>query len=157
MKTMASASVAKRVEQARCKELMRDFLLAYRDWMEEALRREKLTLPQLRMLHAVEQGSEESAAAIARACQVTPQTLQAMLERAVREKWIVRRPSERSLRILTASLTPKGRAILERGKQLSEELGLRMWAGVDTAALKQCNGVLEQGLANLQAIAAGEK
>ena len=155
---MARITAAKRAEQSRTKELMRDFLLAYRDWMEEALRREKLTLPQLRMLHAVEQGKEESAAAIARACQVTPQTLQAMLERAVREKWIVRKPSERSLRILTSSLTPKGRSILERGKQLSEELSSRMWADVDAAELKQCNGVLERGLATLQAIAAaGEK
>ncbi len=150
-RTRVAKKAGRREQELRSKELMRDFLLGYRDWMEIALRREKLTLPQLRMLNAVAESGGQSAASIARTCQVTPQTLQAMLQRAVREKWIVRRHSEQNQRILAALLTPQGKAILARGKALSDELSALIWKGTNAARLRECNEVLELGVESLRA------
>ena len=72
-----------------------------------------------------------SGATIARTCQVTPQTLQAMLTRAEREGWITRDISEVNHRILTASLTRKGEVALGTrpghcGRDRREDLDRRL-------------------------------
>jgi len=126
---------------------VRDLLLAYKGRLEEAVRPHGLTLPQLRMLHAVSEQNEVSAAAIARLCHVTPQTLQAILARAVREGWIVRGTTQRNHRILTASLTPKGLSLLEIGQRAASEIETGMWSGVPRTTLEQVIQVLQQGAA----------
>lgn len=131
---------------------MRDLLTGYKALLEHALREEGLTLPQLRLLKAVsEQQAEVSSATIARRCQITPQTLQTMLTRAVREGWLVRGTSARNHRIMTASLTPKGEALRKRGELVAAELERLVWAGVPRKAIERMNGVLDRGLANLHA------
>ena len=62
---------------------MRELMIGYRSLLEDKLRGEGLTLPQLRLLKAVRLQGDVSAAALARTCMVTPQTLQAVLGRAV--------------------------------------------------------------------------
>ena len=128
---------------------MRDLLGAYRVRFEDELRGTGVTLPQLRLLKAVEQQTEASAAAIARLCQVTPQTLHAMLARAVREGWIVRGSSHRNHRFVTAALTSQGKAILEHGTGLKERLDAELWRGVPASAMRAMRETLEAGLANL--------
>ncbi len=154
--TPSSAAARKRAETRLLSSAVHSFITAYKGWLEDALRREKLTLPQLRLLRAVEQGQGESAASIARACHVTPQTLQIMLERAVREKWIVRTHSERNSRILTAALTPRGEAILAQGKQLASDFEQQVWAGTGVATLQQCTAILQRGVASMDRIRAAE-
>jgi DNA-binding MarR family transcriptional regulator len=126
---------------------VRDLLLAYKATLEDALRPQGLSLPQLRVLHAVSEQNELSAAAIARQCHVTPQTLQAMLTRAVREGWIVRGTTQKNHRILTASLTPKGISLLEIGQQAAQEIEARMWSAIPRKTLKNVIEVLHQGAA----------
>ena len=106
----------------RCTKSLRDLLLGYRSLLEDALRGEGLTLPQLRLLHAIKEQGSVSGASIARTCQVTPQTLQAMLPRAEREGWITRDISQRNHRIVTASLTRKGEMALASGVAAAAEI-----------------------------------
>jgi DNA-binding MarR family transcriptional regulator len=134
-----------------CTQTLRELLVGYRTLLEDALREEGLTLAQLRLLKAVQEHGGVSGATIARTCQVTPQTLQVMFARAVRERWIIRSTSERNHRILTASLTSKGRSLLERGMAMAAEIEATLWAGVSADDVAQTNIVLGRGLANLHA------
>jgi DNA-binding MarR family transcriptional regulator len=129
---------------------LRELLLGYRSLLEDALRGDGLTLPQLRLLHAIKEQAGVSGATIARTCQVTPQTLQAMLTRAEREGWITRDISEGNHRILTASLTRKGEMALASGVATASEIEEKIWTGVSTHTLDQLNATLEHGIANLR-------
>ena len=121
----------------------------YRALLEDSLREEGLTLPQLRLLKAIDEQDGASAAALARTCYVTPQTMQSILTRAERAQWIVRGKSLGNNRIVTAALTPLGKAVLERGWQMSARIEAILWSGVDLATLQQLNRILEAGIANL--------
>ncbi len=136
---------------------LRELLVGYRSLLEDALRGEGLTLPQLRLLKAIQEQGDVSGATIARTCHVTPQTLQAMLTRAERERWITRDMLETNHRILTASLTRKGEAVLARGLAAAAEIEERIWTGVSADTLHQFNETLEHGLANLHSELAGDR
>jgi DNA-binding MarR family transcriptional regulator len=124
---------------------MRDLVIAYKAALEESLGPYGLTLPQLRLLHAVAEREDVSSAAIARECHVTPQTLQAMMTRAAREGWILRERSANNQRILTASLTPKGRRLLDRGEQFVRRIEEQMWKDVSSKTLSAFAEMLELG------------
>lgn len=142
-----------RCEKARaareCTRNMREMLLGYRAVLEDALREEGLTLPQLRLLKAIQEHGGASGASIARSCQVTPQTLQAMLTRAVRERWVIREISEHNHRILTPSLTANGERLLERGLETAASVEAQIWAGVSVSDMNIVNETFSRGLANL--------
>ena len=89
------------------------------------------------------------AAAIARACHVTPQTLHTMLTRAAREGWITRGSSDRNHRFVTASLTAQGHAILQIGTELRERMEAELWEGASIESIRVVRTALETGLANL--------
>jgi DNA-binding MarR family transcriptional regulator len=132
---------------------MRDLLIAYKGALEESLRPYGLTLPQLRLLHAVAEREDVSSATIARECHVTPQTLQAMMKRAMREGWILRERSESNQRILTASLTPRGRRLLDRGERFARRIEEQIWKDVPSKTLSAVAGLLElrsASVANLE-------
>jgi DNA-binding MarR family transcriptional regulator len=131
---------------------IRELMNGFKSLLGDALREEGLTLPQLRLLKVIsDQQFEISSAAIARICQITPQTLQTMLERAVREGWIVRGTSARNQRIITASLTPKGEALRKRGELVAAEIERTLWSGVSRKAIERMNETLSSGVANLHA------
>ena len=146
---MDSTETAKKAEARRCTEAMRDLFQGFRARFEEELRGTGVTLPQLRMLKMVEGQQGTSAAAIARACHVTPQTLHTMLARAGREGWIVRGSTDRNHRFVTASLTPSGRAILQIGMELRDRLEAQAWGDASLDDLVAVRKALESGLANL--------
>ncbi len=146
---MTQAGKGRQAEARRCTEAVRDLLLAYKARMEEQLRPTGVTLPQLRLLKAVAQGDEVSAATIARRCHVTPQTLQSMLTRATREGWIIRGTSENNGRIVTASLTRSGKAILKHGLELAGRIEHEIWHGVPLAAMRSLRETLDLCMANL--------
>lgn len=146
---MRDPQTAKQEEARRCTEAMRDLFQVFRARFEEELRGTGVTLPQLRMLKMIEHQSEASAASIARMCHVTPQTLHAMLARAVREGWIVRGTSDRNHRFVTTSLTAQGQAIVGNGMRLRERFEAEMWSDVPVAALADFREMLERGLAKL--------
>ena len=147
---MAGLPKGRQAEARRCTEAVRNLLLGYKAHMEEAMRPAGITLPQLRMLHAIDQQQTDvSAATIARLCHITPQTLQSILARATREGWITRGSSQRNGRILTAALTPTGRAILHQGMAAAEAIQEQIWRGLPVASMRSMRETLEAGLANL--------
>ncbi|HVG26267.1 MAG TPA: MarR family transcriptional regulator [Acidobacteriaceae bacterium] len=133
----------------RCSQTLRELLGGYRALLEDSLREEGLTLPQLRLLKAIREQHGLSGRSIARTCQVTPQTLQAMLTRAVREGWITREASESNHRIVTASLTRDGEELLAHGLAMAAEIEAKVWAGISVSALDVVNDTLDRALANL--------
>lgn len=147
---MPNAPTARQVETRRCTEAMRALFLSFRAFFEEELRGTGVTLPQLRMLKTIGEQDQASAAAIARTCGVTPQTLHAMLTRAVREGWIVRGTSDRNHRFVTASLTPRGESIVQSGTQLRERMEAELWRDVPIPTLTVVRKTLESGLLSLE-------
>lgn len=143
-----------RLEKAKlarqCTQSLRELVVGYRSLLEDFLRGEGLTLPQLRLLKAIQEHGNVSGATIARTCSVTPQTLQAMLTRAERERWITRGILESNHRILTASLTKKGEEVLARGLAAAAQIEEKTWTGVSADTLHQFNATLEHALANLR-------
>ena len=133
----------------RCSQSLKELMVGYRALLEDALGGSGLTLPQMKLLHAVKEQGSVSGAMIARICQVTPQTLQAMLTRAEREGWITRDISAVNRRILTASLTRKGEAALATGMAAAAEIEEKIWSGVSVNALERLNNTLEHGIQNL--------
>ena len=73
-----------------------------------------------------------------------------MLTRAEREGWITREISEMNHRILTASLTRKGEAALQRGLATAAEIEEKIWTGVSANTLDPLNTHAEHGIANLR-------
>jgi MarR family transcriptional regulator, organic hydroperoxide resistance regulator len=141
----------KRAEARRISEAMRDLLNIYRARFEYEFGKSGVSLPQLRMLKAVQHGAERSAASLARECHVTPQTLHTMLARAAREGWIARGSSGSNHRIVTATLTTAGEALLQQGSALKEATEAEMWADVPLKAVRQTRKTLEAGLQKLMA------
>src|SRR5699024_1768916 len=132
---MTAYQVEKARLARRCTQSLRELLLGYRAVLANALRDEGMTLPQLKLLNAIQEQGNVSGASIARICHVTPQTLQAMLTRAERERWITRDTSKANHRVLTASLTKKGETALARGFAAAAEIEETIWSGVSTNAL----------------------
>ena len=83
---------------------------------------------------------------------MTPQTLQAVLTRAVQAKWIVRGKSEKNERYVTAPLTPLGKSILATGMAMAARIEKRIWKDVGLSDLKRLNELLQAGIANLEAV-----
>jgi MarR family transcriptional regulator, organic hydroperoxide resistance regulator len=150
-KHKASKEERKAAEARICSENMRHLIGGFRAGVEDELRMNGLTLPQLRLLKAVKQQADVSAAALARTCSVAPQTLQAVLGRAVQAKWIVRGKSKTNERIVTATLTPLGESVLQQGMEMVFRLEERIWRNVGLSDLKQVNETLLAGIANLEA------
>jgi DNA-binding MarR family transcriptional regulator len=145
----------RRAAEARtCSENMRQLTIGFRSLVEDGLRAEGLTLPQLRMLKAVKHQTDVSAAALARTCMVTPQTMQAVLERAVQAKWIVRGKSKKNERFVTATLTPLGESELQQGMAMVVRIEGTIWEDVGLSELKQMNETLRAGIAKIEAASA---
>jgi DNA-binding MarR family transcriptional regulator len=126
-----------------CMKSMRSFLVAFKGLLEDELSDAGFTLAQMRLLYAVKEKAGVSAAELGRTCEITPQTTQALLTRAEREKWIKRSKSAKNGRILTTELTPKGEALLERGRALSARLEAMLWDGVKLSEVRQINERLQ--------------
>lgn len=146
----ASKAETRAQETRKATDNMRELIVRVKSLLEADLREEGLSLAQLRMLKAVGQHSNVSSAELARVCLVTPQSLQALLTRAVREGWITRSHSLTNDRILTASLTPAGQELLGRGLAVFARLEERMWSGIRAGELREFNRVLENALSCLQ-------
>ena len=146
-----SKAQRKAAEARTCALQMRRLTVGHRSLLEDMLRGEGLTLPQLRLLRAVKEQTDVSAAALARTCVVTPQTLQAVLARAVQAKWIVRGKSAKNERYVTATLTLLGESILATGVAMAARIEERIWMDVGLSDLKRLNDTLQAGIANLEA------
>ena len=87
-------------------QLMRRIMVEFRGQLDEELRPYGVTTAQIKVLWAVRDSPGSSGAQLSRMCQVTPQSAQALIQRAEVEGWIVRGKDRTNDRIVTASLTP---------------------------------------------------
>ena len=140
----------KAAEARSCSENMRRLITGFRGRVEDELRADGLTLPQLRLLKAVKQQEDVSAASLARTCSVTPQTMQAVLGRAAQARWIVRGKSKKNDRFVTATLTPMGESVLKQGMDVVVRIEERIWREVGLSDMKQLNETLQAGIAALE-------
>lgn len=125
---------------------MRSFQLAFRHLLEDDLRADGLSLAQMRLLYAVQEKNGVSAAELARTCEVAPQSMQALLTRAEREKWIRRSKSAKNNRIVTTELTAKGKAVLERAHSHSARVAEMMWGKLPLSKIHEFQELLQEGI-----------
>ncbi len=144
------ASPNRNREQRKLSTGMKRMLTGSRTLLEAALEREGITLAQLRMLNALHEHAQTSAAGLARLCYVTPQSMQAAVIRAEREGWIEREASPANRRILTAKLTRRGRQVLKRGLALWSSIEQEVWSGASPQELRALNDALLGALERLQ-------
>ena len=138
------------VEQRELSLLMKRLITGYKALLETMIEQEGITLAQIRMLNALNERAEVSAAELARICYITPQSMQAVVKRAEAAGWITRAPSPANRRVLTATLTPTGRRVLLRGLALSAKLERYIWADAKSSELRVMKRSLQTALKRLQ-------
>ena len=140
----------KQVEARRTLGLMKRMLMGFRTLLDEELRGEQVTTAQLRFLYELRDQPAASGAQLARACYVTPQSAQTMMQRAVKRGWIVRAVNPENGRLLTARLTPRGEKLLAQAEAVLLRLEAEVWSGVSVDRLREMNALIEAGLEKLQ-------
>jgi DNA-binding MarR family transcriptional regulator len=130
---------------------MRRIMVEFRGQLDEELRPYGVTTAQIKVLWAVRDSPGSSGAQLSRLCQVTPQSAQALIQRAELEGWIVRGKDRTNDRIVTASLTLAGKKLLLTADRVAKTIEARLWHGVPMEAIDALNGVLEQCLRNISA------
>ena len=91
---------------------------AIRHRMDDELRHLNLSTSQYAALSALERSDRLSNAEMARACFVTPQTMQQLVRGLERAEWIERCPHPEHGRIIQTRLTASGRAVLDQAHRL---------------------------------------
>jgi DNA-binding MarR family transcriptional regulator len=129
---------------------MKRLMTGYRTLLEVELEKENITLAQLRMLSALNEEPDHSAAGLARTCYVTPQSMQAIVTRAEKDGLVRRQPSVANRRVLTMQLTEEGRRVLEHGMSLWTVISRSMWADSKLAELELLNDMLSAAVDRLQ-------
>src|SRR6266702_999149 len=74
----------------RAAQLMKRILIGFRAQLDEELRPKGVTTAQLQILKAVKRLPGSSGAQLARECYMTPQSMQALIQRAEADGWIER-------------------------------------------------------------------
>jgi DNA-binding MarR family transcriptional regulator len=117
--------------------------------LDEALAGLKLTAPQYRVLAALPDEPGLSAAALARRCFVSPQTMTGIVANLIKASLIAREPDPDHGRILKTRLTVRGRDLLRQAHRAAQEVEERMAGELDRAErdaladlLSQCAGAL---------------
>jgi len=103
---------------------------AIRHRMDDELRQLGLSTSQYAALNALEQSDRLSNADLARACFVTPQTMQQLVKGLEREGWIERCPHPEHGRIIQTRLTVSGKAVLDEAHRLVEAIEEAMVYGL---------------------------
>jgi DNA-binding MarR family transcriptional regulator len=146
-----SMATPKELQESRrqAARLMKRIMLHFRAQMDEELRPYGVTKAQMQLLLAIRDAPGSSGAQLSRQCEVTPQTVQALIQRTEEGGWIVRGKDSVNDRIVTASLTPAGEELLLNVDRLVKTIEAKLWEGVPAAAIEGMIAVLEQCLGNI--------
>jgi DNA-binding MarR family transcriptional regulator len=128
---------------------MKALLQGLRVLLDEDLQPLGITTSQLRMLWSIAENPGISGAKMARICSITPQSGQATLAMMEAQKWVRRRPSEASHRVLVAELTTKGQRILVKARKIAESLDQRLWSGISEHDLAGLDAALRSATEKL--------
>jgi DNA-binding MarR family transcriptional regulator len=102
-----------------------------------ALRPLGLTVPQYAALCGLAEQPGISAAALARMCLVTPQTMSTVLVNLEHKELITRRPHPWHRRVVEVELTSEGQRLLEQADTLAVEIEARLAASYTPAEREQ--------------------
>jgi len=130
-------------------KLMKRILGQLKVLMDEKLRPYGVTTAQIRLLSAIRCAPGSSGAHLARQCEVTPQSAQALIQRAEEAGWIVRGKDSFNDRIVTASLTPAGDELLKAADRLLRNIETRLWQDIPQPAIDNVIAVLAKCALNI--------
>src|ERR1700744_3369554 len=130
-------------------KLTRRMNVLFRDRLEERLRPLSITSAQLQLLAALTKEPGTSGAHISRFCQVTPQTTHALLAVAEQRGWVQRSPDPENAHTLLATVTPQGRRLFSRGKQIALKLHSQMLSSLSAAEVRRLEATLARLIENL--------
>jgi DNA-binding MarR family transcriptional regulator len=139
----------RQAETRRAAQMMKRMLIHFRGQMDEQLRPQGVTTAQLQVLKTVREKPGASGAQLARSCYMTPQSAQALLKGLEDDGWITRAKDRENDRILTATLTASGEALLETAEKLSRVIERKVWHGIPAEAVEALNEVLAKCMENL--------
>ena len=135
--------------QRHAAKLMKRIMMQVRALMDEKLRPYGVTTAQIQILLAIEKAPGSSGAQLSRQCQVTPQSAQALIQRAEEAGWIVRGKDSVNDRIVTASLTPAGEELLKVADRLVKSIEVKLWHEISPETIDSLIDVLEKCLLNI--------
>jgi DNA-binding MarR family transcriptional regulator len=134
--------------QRHATKLMKRILTHFKTAMDEELRPYGITSAVVRMLWMIRCAPGSSGAQLSRMCDVTPQTAQALIQKAADNGWIVRGKDRVNERIVTAALTDAGEELLETVDGIVRRIEAKFWKDVPEDAVESTIAVLEQCLHN---------
>jgi DNA-binding MarR family transcriptional regulator len=132
------------------KQLMKRILMSFRARLDEELRPRGVTTAQLQILHAIRSTPGSSGAQLARVCQMTPQSMQALIQKTEKDGWMERRKDRENDRVLVASLTKAGERLMRDAEAVVGRIEKQLWVGVSAAEVAGLVGVLERCLGNIE-------
>jgi len=99
-------------------------------------------------LKALKEAPGSSGAQLARVCHVTPQSMQALIQRSEKDGWIERHKDKGNDRVLAASLTEAGEELLRTAEVAVKKLEKKLWSGVSDEEIEGLTELLERCLGN---------
>jgi MarR family transcriptional regulator, organic hydroperoxide resistance regulator len=135
--------------QRNAERLMKRIMTHFQTVLDEELRPHGATIAQVRLLWAIRNAPGSSGAQLSRECDVTPQTTQALIQRAEEAGWIVRGKDRINERIVTATLTSTGDHLLQAADRIVRGIEAKLWKGIRPEAIEDLIDVLEQCLQNV--------
>ena len=136
-------------DRRRAAQLMKRILLGFRRQLDEDLRPQGVTTAQLQILKAIKSSPGSSGAQLARVCYVTPQTMQALIQKAEKDGWIARRKDKGNDRVLAASLTAAGEKLLQDAETAVSQIEEKLWNGISSREIADLAAMLERCLGNI--------
>jgi DNA-binding MarR family transcriptional regulator len=131
------------------KQLMKRILMSFRARLDEELRPRGVTTAQLQILHAIRSSPGSSGAQLARVCQMTPQSMQVLIQKTEKDGWMERRKDRENDRVLVASLTKAGERLMRDAEAVVGSIEKQLWVGVSAVEVAGLVGVLERCLGNI--------
>src|SRR3954468_17194170 len=104
----------------------------------------ELTQGQIRALFTIDVKGEATAGDLAKAAELSPASVSAMLDHLERDGIVERRRSDRDRRVVVVTLTASGRALLERKRERWRARGAEALAGLSDAELLAAADVMRR-------------
>lgn len=117
-----------------------------------ALKPVGITLAQYVALAELEREPSVTAAALARACFVTPQSMMIVLKSSEEQGLIARTPHPRHLNVLELDITPAGREALETARELLDPIERRLADAFSSRELGTLRRLLERWIGALDGV-----
>jgi DNA-binding MarR family transcriptional regulator len=81
---------------------------------------------------------------------MTPQSMQALIQKTEKDGWIARRKDRENDRVLVASLTKAGERLMREVQKVAGRIEKRLWVGVSAPEVAMLMRVLERCVGNIE-------